>query len=314
MAIRREAFRYARARVAYAAAAVALVTACRAKIGEPISRAQSPAVANAHPSSTKESSRCALSVWADLTAARALPGVDAVRQQVLRGLDARTLALAQSSGFDLEQMSREARMCELSARGRTTRALEFRGSFPPDMMDKLAALFPGGGSERDPSGPIRVASGWIGRRDDRLLWSDDRATLEQAFGRELFDPPPRDAKLFSMRMTRERARVVGASGLHDAPDSQWTSVVVSTARDGKSSEIRFDAESVERATTLLSVVREFLDHARSDARFSRILAPARLAAEADDNTVALRAQLPPDQLLQIFTKFEEQRAKHKLPT
>lgn len=295
------------------AVALALSTACRSKVAEPASR-ESPSapVASGSIASTARATPCTLSVWTDLTAAREQPGMQAAREQILGGLNAGTLALTRASGLDLEQMSREARLCELPGKGHPNRVLEFRGSFPPDLIDKVARLSPGVAPQTtEPPGILRVSSGWLGAKGDRLVWSDDRAALDRGLEDELFDSPPRHEKLFSMRMSRERVNAhPGASRGGPLEKVSWSSVIVSTAKDGKSSEIRFNTDSPENATSLLSSMRAFLDETREKSKLSKVLAPAGLTAEADESSVAIRAQLPLNEVLQLFTRLE-QIGKHR---
>lgn len=296
------------------AVVLALSTSCRSKVAEPTSRESPPGtVASANIASTASASPCTLSVWTDLRAAREQPGMQAAREQMLGGLNAATLALTRASGLDLEQMSREARLCELPGKGHPNRVLEFRGSFPPDLLEKVARLSPGAPPQTtEPPGILRVASGWLGAKDDRLVWSDDRAALDSGLQNQLFDRPPRDEKLFSMRMSRERVNAQpGASRGGPLEKVDWSSVVVSTAKDGKSSEIRFNTSSPENATSLLSSMRSFLDETREKAPLSKALAPAGLTAEADESSVAIRAQLPLNEVLQLFTRLEQMAAKHR---
>ena len=286
-----------------ALAALAVSTACRTEVAEPASR-EPAASASAPVATATAKSPCTLSVWADLAALRERPGVASIKDQVLKGLDARTLEMAQASGIDLERMSREAQLCELPGHGRSSRVLEFRGSYPPDMLDKLASQF-AAVPQQDKAGIVRVSSGWLAAKEDRLLWSDDRAALEAGLHDELFDVPPRDAKLFAMRMSRERMRSVAPGKTRRTPldDSRWTSVVVSTGRDGKSSEILFNTDSPESATNLLQFVQQFLDRTGAEKGSSKLLAPAQISADAIESSVALRAQLPPDDLLRVFTQL-----------
>src|SRR5262245_11356354 len=234
-----------------------IAAGCR-RSAEPTSRESTP-IEPTRPAAIAgaRSSACALSAWTDLDVARQQPQFKAARDKIIAGLDTGPMELARSAGLDIEQWSHEATICELEG-DRHRRALVFRGSYPPDLIERIVRVVPGAsrpvGSRE---GVVRVGPGWMGATSDRLVWADDREVFDRAFGGDLANPDlPRNG-ILSTSMSRKRAEVAlaGLEASRALEDSNWSSVTVTLGRDGKSSEVRFTTQSSGDATRLLATIR-----------------------------------------------------------
>jgi hypothetical protein len=293
-----------------AALALALFagTACRHGADEPESRtvAASTPSAPAPPAVSRSDGQCALAVWANIAAMQTRPDVSALRDRVLGGIRTGAVELARASGLDIEAMTQEATLCELTGPGpRPRRAIIFTGNFPPDLLQRLTRLAPE--NQPDPKRPdtLRVGAGWLAASENRLVWSDHPQALERALKNELTSPELKKDGLFSVRMNRERATAAFSNLAREgeAKQGEWSSVVVSTARDGKSSEIRFVTASSEAATHFLGTVRSFLEESKNHPSIGNSKELAGLTSEADAESVSLRAAAPLEDLARLMGRL-----------